>query len=645
MGFNENLNLIEKKVKFAKIKKKKKIKNNINQKGGTNREILSIPNDTINIGGAGDDSPPLLNNMHFVAVDNQFRADQERARARLPLIQHNFTGLNPIMQSTQQRTRVDSTSPQLNQPALSNSFPFDPVSSATTSVAPASVAPAALRQQIPKPKPMGYRPSADPSTIRAITAPSPTQRTSVLSSPLPITEVISPHSQSTINRQNRLDGVRPISYSTSPSPSIQRVDSISSNPAPSTAAGATGHGAGASTASSAGAGAPSPDAGDDEDYDKKKLLEDIKPLLKDADVPYPKELKMIPKKYPSDKYAKAALELEKNETKEATSNLSKYISDMKDWNDEKHQNIQNKIKETAQKEMDLILGIQHGATRGFWAVTKQLWQVVKSTGKGMYNIARLPQVVMIFYVIIVFIILICIILFIINLGSNNNNNSSGLEIRGVRSAYSTGYSFENDFETSILPSLSWNGFAQSPLSHLSNYVAGQFSKYKYDFKYIQQKLSNLNFNIKNSPIVSAVTGNSPENANAPINRNLLSTSNDNIEYIDKDIMVKIDPKYSGDGAKPLLKPKNIQINFPYDDYINEETDMSKLTEEEKNIYNEDHKRSINDTDNIIFKWKEVKDGTYTFNCDPIFVNNDLQSNLLEETPKSGGGRECTFKTI
>ena len=362
-------------------------------------------------------------------------------------------------------------------------------------------------------------------------------------------------------------------------------------------------------------------------------------------MPYPKELKMIPKKYSTDQHAIAKLKLEKDETKEATANLSKYISDMKDWNNKIHYKKNKQGKELAKEKVETILGIQGAATRSFGIVLWKFWEVVKSSGKGIYNIARLPQLVMIFYVVLVFIIIICIILFIINLGSNNNNNSSGLEIRGGRSAYSTGYSFKNDFETSILPSLSWNGFAQSPLSHLSNYAAGQISKYKYDFKYIQQKLSNLNFNIKNSPIVSAVTGNSPEDTYNLERRNIIS-SNDNIEYIDVEIMKKIDPKYSSsDKPTPLLKPKNIQINFPYNDYINDETDMSKLTEEEKNIYNEEDKRSINDTDNIIFKWTEANDGTYTFNCNPNFVNNNLPSNLLEETEQSTGSKKCTFKTI
>ena len=82
--------------------------------------------------------------------------------------------------------------------------------------------------------------------------------------------------------------------------------------------------------------------------------------------------------------------------------------------------------------------------------------------------------------------------------------------------------------------------------------------------------------------------------------------------------------------------------------------MSNLTEEEKNIYNEVYKRSINDTDNIIFKWAEVNDGTYEFDCDPKFVNNNVSSNLLEEydntyddsvTLSPNGGKKCIFKTI
>jgi hypothetical protein len=717
MGFNENLNLIEQKVKFAKINKKNKIKKNINQTYELMEEIHKNPTNIITGGVPLKAREEAIRKQKLLKLrlERRAKALREAASNRELVIKKNQLALENMMNQNARRKEnlalklreakspakppIPSIATNLENTVLvsdkdgdqdqyhENRFfrePQQSIQNSEVSLPAASdqvktvildkgIDPgdidledrlAIARRKLEEPAVLSPSHSESASASASLSLP-PSASASLSLPPSASASLSLPPSASASTSLSLPPSALPVSpthhssppstLSTPPSTLSTPPSTLSALPSPSTVISGKPYENSAGEFLKQGINYKSINTGSG----NAKHAEDKKPDFGVVNAPYPKELKIIPKKYQSDMYATAKLELEKNETKEATANLSKYISEKEKWNRYKYEKEVNKLEKTAQEEIDIILGIQGAAAKGFGNIMKEAWGATKSGAMGAYNIVRLPQVVMIFYVVLVLIIIICIILFIINLG-NNNNNSGGFEIRANTSNTSNSSNslqfIGGDFETSILPSLSWNGFLQSHLSHVSIYIAGQFSKYKYDLKYIMQKLNNLNFNIRNSQIIRAVTGNSVDDNYTQNPRSTILDSNDNIEYIDSNIMDQIDNKYNENNnkAKPLLKPKNIEINFPYNIYINAKADMSNLTEEEKNIYNEVYKRSINDTDNIIFKWAEVNDGTYEFDCDPKFVNNNVSSNLLEEydntyddsvTLSPNGGKKCIFKTI
>ena len=301
---------------------------------------------------------------------------------------------------------------------------------------------------------------------------------------------------------------------------------------------------------------------------------------------------------------------------------------------------QQETERTANKQIN-------GARNAFIAFCNGIWNFIKAFFKAIYRIlviivefCKSHPVALICWVIAIIIFFVLLAWFVfgakINFGDDEKKSTEPKDQNDGKEASSQTYS-----SSGTPTKFSFKNLFENP-----SYTFDFFSSRSKEIEY-PSILNKLYYNISNnsSSILRQVTGISliekyktdrPQNK-AEDDITLLDRV-DNISYIDynllnnnikKNIYGTTDDnendKYS---ALSILKPKNIEWNFPYIDYSSN-TDANKLPEVIKNYKNikDPTDYSLNDTRTLIFPWDKVG-RQYVLNCNAKF--KDLDPNISSD---------------
>ena len=301
---------------------------------------------------------------------------------------------------------------------------------------------------------------------------------------------------------------------------------------------------------------------------------------------------------------------------------------------------QQETERTANKQIN-------GARNAFIAFCNGIWDFIKAFFKAIYRIlviivefCKSHPVALICWVIAIIIFFVLLAWFVfgakINFGDDEKKSTEPKDQNDGKEASSQTYS-----SSGTPTKFSFKNLFENP-----SYTFDFFSSRSKEIEY-PSILNKLYYNISNnsSSILRQVTGISliekyktdrPQNK-AEDDITLLDRV-DNISYIDynllnnnikKNIYGTTDDnendKYS---ALSILKPKNIEWNFPYIDYSSN-TDANKLPEVIKNYKNikDPTDYSLNDTRTLIFPWDKVG-RQYVLNCNAKF--KDLDPNISSD---------------
>ena len=301
---------------------------------------------------------------------------------------------------------------------------------------------------------------------------------------------------------------------------------------------------------------------------------------------------------------------------------------------------QQETERTANKQIN-------GARNAFIAFCNGIWNFIKAFFKAIYRIlviivefCKSHPVALICWVIAIIIFFVLLAWFVfgakINFGDDEKKSTEPKDQNDGKEASSQTYS-----SSGTPTKFSFKNLFENP-----SYTFDFFSSRSKEIEY-PSILNKLYYNISNnsSSILRQVTGISliekyktdrPQNK-AEDDITLLDRV-DNISYIyynllnnniKKNIYGTTDDnendKYS---ALSILKPKNIEWNFPYIDYSSN-TDANKLPEVIKNYKNikDPTDYSLNDTRTLIFPWDKVG-RQYVLNCNAKF--KDLDPNISSD---------------
>tara|TARA_Y100000389_G_scaffold13821_1_gene12277 strand:- start:12419 stop:14485 length:2067 start_codon:yes stop_codon:yes gene_type:complete len=302
---------------------------------------------------------------------------------------------------------------------------------------------------------------------------------------------------------------------------------------------------------------------------------------------------------------------------------------------------QQETEKTANKQMN-------EGRKAFIRFCNGIWNFIKACFNAIYRIldifvelCKSHPVALICWIIAIIIFFVLLAWFVfglqINVGDDNKKSPEPKDQNDGKEASSqtygsggtpTKFSFKKCFE--------------NPLSYTFDFCSSRSKQIKSPA--ILNKLYN-NISNNSSSILKQVTGISliekyktdrPQNK-AEDDITLLDRV-DNISYIDYNLLnnnIKQNiygttddndnDKYS---ALSILKPKNIEWNFPYIDYSSN-TDANKLPEVIKNYKNKKDPTdySLNDTRTLIFPWDKVG-RQYVLNCNAKF--KDLDPNISSD---------------